>query len=75
MTKYEVMPEIKRLMSALSVSTFTALAGKLGLSESAVSAANRRAKGIPPQWLIVARKQGRVNPDWVLEGPPHNKYL
>ena len=64
----------RRLMGVAGCRTQSELAAFLGVSQSAVAAALKKST-IPANWLLAAMRRSRVNPDWVLYGGGHARYL
>lgn len=64
---------VQRIQDVLKVSTQTAVAKKLGVSQSCVSCAIKSGT-FPDSWKLVLIMKYGVNPEWVLTGRG-NKYF
>lgn len=62
-----VQTPLTRIFEAASCHTQMELASFLGVSQSAITCAKRRAS-IPDAWLITMLRKKCINPDWILTG-------
>lgn len=58
---------MERIKLITGKKTLTELANLLGIKQSSISDAKRRAR-IPSNWLIVLMRPNGVNPEWILTG-------
>lgn len=70
---YDSMAAYRRILDVLGLKSQTALAAYLGIRQPSVTYGLR--KGIPATWLMVLVRRSSVNPEWVLYGDKHPKYL
>lgn len=75
MAQFDYDAAFSRLMDAMSCSSQRELSAKLGISQSSVSGACIRKKGLPSSWLLQALRYSNTNPDWVLNGYPNSRFL
>lgn len=71
---YNFREALSRLQTVVGLHTQVEMAKWLGISQPAFSHACSR-KAMPAQWLLTALRKQRLNPDWVLRGDPHPRYL
>jgi hypothetical protein len=61
----------QRVLQATGAKSQTALAERLGITQSSVWDATRRAEGIPASWLVALVEKYGTSPTWIKygEGP------
>lgn len=71
---FDFTSAVSRIFESLDVNIQSKLANALGLAQPTINYSLSRGT-IPTSWLIALLRKNSLNPDWILYGEPHKKYL